>query len=135
MKRGDRRLVISAAVVLAVGVGGFTAGAMTRTPLEWHEVTAEVIGEVDHPLVNFEYQQNTWAIRGNIAYWIDATGGEHDQGWPTCLLPSSSDGGTQRARRVPIRFAALGIDGPEGHELRKVVAVDCRPRSDVRAVA
>jgi hypothetical protein len=127
MPQHRRKIVlIGGAVAIVAAISGFVIGTKATEEADWHTVTAEVVGEMDHPLVSIDVDGFTYAIPDDVPYWIDPRGATHQGGWPTCLKPNPAGSATQVPRKVPIRFATVNVDA-DGLAWRQVVVVDCRP--------
>jgi hypothetical protein len=126
--RRQALLVGAVATLAAIGgfvVGGYAVGASGADDVDWYDVTVQVVGEPDRPLVSVDVDGWTYAIRDSVPHWIDAQGAVHTGGWPSCLEPNPVGANTQAPRTVPIRFAAVSVD-VDGFGWREVVSVDCR---------
>lgn len=119
-------LLLGGVLTVVAATAGYVIGARVTEQADWHSVTAQVVGEADHPLVSIDVDGFTYAIPDDVAYWIDAGGTTHTGGWPSCLRPNPAGTTTQVPRSVPIRFATAAVDADE-LSTRIVVAVDCRP--------
>ena len=123
-KGQGRLLIVGAALVVAVGAGGYLAGKSAAEQADWHTGTGRVLGDPEDPDLVVDVDGWDYAGSGDMR-WIDEYGTSHSgDTWPECLEPvplTSRDFGAERT----VRFATVKIE-VDGMGFRPIVMVDCR---------
>ena len=112
--RSPRVTIMAIAVaILLAGIVWFGVGSRRGV------MHLEGIAHVGERQATIESGGWSYGVSDSVA-WMDASGTEHEDGWPTCL------GATGRTSAV--KFGAVPVTLPDtGSTFRAVVYVDCRP--------
>lgn len=105
---------------LAWVVVGMLLGAAAVFLLDSQDAEVEHLtgtAQVGQRVASIESNGTFYGVSESVA-WIDASGSDNEDGWPTCL--------GEAGNVVSVRFGAVTGELPDGSSYRSVVYVDCR---------
>ena len=111
----QRRIYPPAVLVVLALVCGFALGAAWQAGTSNGWRTGQ--GYVGLDQVSVESGGWSYGAKVSAVQWIDAQGGLHTGGWPTCLT---------RFVTQSVRFQATSVS-VDSLSWRPIVAIDCRP--------
>lgn len=98
--------------LLLAGIVGFLIGSARSDVMD-----LEGRASVGNHMATIESGGWFYGVSESVA-WIDPSGSQHEDGWPTCLGKAGNT--------TTVKFGAVPVELPGGGSFRPVVYVDCR---------